>query len=612
MLMNDDEKETQNKHAKSPLKNDECGRFSRKGKGVNKLLPYYPYFDDAFVALFVLFLVATDLLLFAGSGNIVIFKNSIFPIPEIVLILGAFLVVITAILALCHKYKQAKSGVAAIFAFLFSFVAHNQFSQLNSSIGIGINSVSLSVIFGIILACGVFWVYYQKKILYKIFLTLMPVILFFNICSTLGNKEVNEFITTNDTLNTDTYGIYERLIYIILPNFINHNQIKSWENPEAKQTYKLVDEFYRKNKFKVFNNAYVETYDYFDNLVMFLNPKAQKDNLENYILQTRLLSGHWKFSNLINNNINLKNNELYDYLGYQGYNISAYKSRNIDMCRKNHQINVQRCVEKVNQPTNIYDMDLSLLSRTNILFTEWFFSLKLSKHMLSTYGRLLPDDAPQISIMYNNLYVVNSIKFFDILFENIKGDEGKQAYFVFADIPSDMYIYDEFCHIKPKNEWMDRVNLPWSEKDYTFERKSAYLQQYRCLFGKMQQFMDKLAENKLLYDTKIVFAGASNVNDFQTNLSDDYSKRFIDNNLVSLAVYDNNKAKFEYDDTICPLRDLMTKELFGIGKCGKIENMHEQAVNNLKSSLYNLKIQENAVDGVEFNQWYEQWKRNNE
>ena len=55
MLMNDDEKETRNKHAKSPLKNDECGRFSRKGKGVNKLLPYYPYFDDAFVALFVLF-----------------------------------------------------------------------------------------------------------------------------------------------------------------------------------------------------------------------------------------------------------------------------------------------------------------------------------------------------------------------------------------------------------------------------------------------------------------------------------------------------------------------------------------------------------------------------
>ena len=83
MLMNEDEKESTKTHAKSPLKNDESGRFSRKGKIIKSIRQYYPIFDTVFIVLFSLFLVAVDLILFAGSGNIEVFKNSIFPIPEI-------------------------------------------------------------------------------------------------------------------------------------------------------------------------------------------------------------------------------------------------------------------------------------------------------------------------------------------------------------------------------------------------------------------------------------------------------------------------------------------------------------------------------------------------
>ena len=60
---------------------------------------------------------------------------------------------------------------------------------------------------------------------------------------------------------------------------------------------------------------------------------------------------------------------------------------------------------------------------------------------------------------------------FDILFENIEEDKGKQAYFVFADIPSDMYIYDEFCKIRPQTEWINRTNLPWIKRDCIVPRQ---------------------------------------------------------------------------------------------------------------------------------------------
>ncbi len=615
MLMNDEQTEELKQKTLSPLKNDETGRFSRKGKIIKSIKHYYPLLDTIGVLLFSLFLMGSDLVLFAGSGNIAVFKNSIFPIPEILLIMGAFLLVISFIVFFARNCITYKALVAAFFTFLFVIAIHNQFAQLNSSIDVGINSISSSVAIALVLAAAVFWIYAKKNIIWKLFLTLMPMVLFFNICSTLINKDVSEFLTVTENENTNTADKNQRLIYVVLPNYIGHNQIKSWNTKEAEEIYNLTEDFYKKNKFKVFGNAYVESYDYFDNLIMFLNPKATRNNIKKYILPTRLLSGSWQFSNLIHNNINLKNNELFDYLGYQGYNISTYKSRNIDLCRKNHQMNVQRCVEKVNLPTNIYDMNLSLSSRTNILLMEWLFSLKRCNNTLAFFKyiskSLLLNNLQQINIMYNDLYVVNSIKFFDILYDNIKSDKGKQAYFVFADIPSDMYIYDEFCRIKPKNEWLDRTSLSSDTDDYTTARKSAYMQQYRCLYGKIQQFIDNLSENNLLENTKIVLAGASNVNNFQSVLSDDYAQRFIDNNLVNLAIYDNNKAVFEKDNTICKSRIFVTKELFGIGRCEEIDNIHEQTLKNIKSKLFDINNQQPVENDENFNKWYEDWKKYN-
>lgn len=611
MLMNGDDNQV--KYTKSPLKTDESGRFSRKGEKINPISVYYPIFDSIFVVLFSFFLIAVDFILFAGSGNIQIFNNSIFPVPEVMFILGVLLVIVASLTLLVHKFVYLKSAIAAFFAFMFVFAVYKQFSQLNQSIGSGSGSISVSIVFGLVFAAVTFSVYSQNKIIYKIFLTLVPIILFFNVCSSFDRKEINEFVTTIEDNNTEAYGKDERLIYFILPHYIGINQIQSWNTEEAYKTYNLVNGFYQKNKFHVFDNAYVETVDYFDNLVMFLNPRAKKNTVKKYIMNTKLLSGHWKFSNIINNNINLKDNELYDYLNYQGFNISAYKSRNIDLCRKNHQLNVHRCVEKVNLPTNIYEMNLPFLSRSNVLFMEWFFSLKLGKDILSPVVSGFSSNNPsQINLMYNSLYVVNSIKFFDILAENIKEDSGKQAYFVFADIPSDMYIYDEFCQIKEKDKWIDRANPEGVIKDYTDERREAYILQYRCLYGKLQEFMNKLNDDGILYNTKIVLTGASNLNNFRNDVTSDYIDNFLRNSLVNMAVFNGSRPEFKKNGAICPVRTIMTQQIFGFGKCSELDNLHEQTLLGLKQTIYNLSKKDEEDNREEFENWYEMWKLKNE
>ena len=67
-----------------------------------------------------------------------------------------------------------------------------------------------------------------------------------------------------------------------------------------------------------------------------------------------------------------------------------------------------------------------------------------------------------------------SIKTFDILLQNIEEDKGQQAYFVFVDLLSNMYIYNEFCQIKPTDEWYDISSLPWIKNDLSQQRQLAY------------------------------------------------------------------------------------------------------------------------------------------
>ena len=92
MFMNDLNSEAPiQQNTAAPLYHDTSGRFSRKGKPVVVNEKTQAFFDNVLIVLFVTFLLSSDFILFSGSGNVEVFRNSIFPIPEVSFIILLYL-----------------------------------------------------------------------------------------------------------------------------------------------------------------------------------------------------------------------------------------------------------------------------------------------------------------------------------------------------------------------------------------------------------------------------------------------------------------------------------------------------------------------------------------
>ncbi len=602
--------------AVSPLKHDYEGRFSRKGKKVEPKVKDSTWLDSILIVIFGICLFATDFILFAGSGNIEVFYRSLLPIPEVLFCILFFALIISGIVALLHRKAQLKYIFAAFMAFAFTYILFTQFSQMQQNITIGTVRIQTHYILGLILAAVVYAVYAQDKPIYKGLLTIASVILLANVyVSYMRQSEPQEFLESYNTqkLSVDTN---KRFIYFLLPNLVSYPYLNGMNIPEAQHTKQIMQGFYQKNNFKLYPQAYAPEQEYLNNMILSFNPVSGKKCNE-HILNTRILSEYWRFNNLRTEYIYLKNNQLYDVFKRNKFQISAYKSRDFDMCHAEHKYNVNRCIEKINQPTNIYSMTLSTFAKTKILLVEWLSSLHLFSDMTSIYRTLdsviNADKVPMVGINYNNLYVVNSIKTFDILLDDIKKDSGRQAYFVFADIPSNMYIYDEYCRLKPQEEWLDMANLPWIKNDYTLERQKAYLQQTLCLYGKLEEFIDNLRKHNLWEDTIMVVQGTSGVNDFRNKKYPEFIDNFMANRLVNMAIHDKYMQKYEVDMGFCPTNNILIQYLFQPNKTcrpAKLE-IHNSVYTTLRKKLKYLTGNIEADYIADFDNWYNKWQQEN-
>ena len=614
MFMNELNSTKDNKVVISPLSHDYEGRFSRKGDKNDKSIYDPNWMDTLLSVVFISLLLMIDFMLFASSGNVMAFKDSIFPSKEIVIILIGIILFSSLIVISFYKYKRIKHLLSSFFSLFFVYMIFQQFSQYYNYINIGSYVIPVYMFIGILFAVLSFFVFEQKKQIYKILYVVAVGVMFLHIyISYLNNYETHEYIEAfNSQKPSDTKN--KKFIYFMLPDFVSYSYISTFHSPEAEDTRHIVRGFWQKNNFKVYNKAYTPEKNYLYNMASALNPSA-KSETKKHILKNRLLTEYWRFYNLRNEFVYLKDTELYDIFRKNKFQISAYKSRDFDMCRKNYSFNVNRCVEKVNKPTNLYDMDnISLLAKTGILMIDWFSSINIFNGILpSLYKFLEPvmnvDKMPMVGTNYNNLYVVNSIKTFDILLEDIKKDEGKQAYFVFADIPSDMYIYDEYCHIRPQTQWLNKSNLPWIKRDYTYQRREAYLQQTRCLVGKMQYFIEELNKADIWKDTVLMVQGTSGLNNFQNNPIDDVTEEFIANRLVEMAIHDSSMTKSESNNTLCATTEFVKEYLYGFNKCSS-ENLgfHINTVNEINRKINYLLKDVNNDYTDKFNDWYEKWK----
>ena len=618
MFMNDLNSEAPiQQNTAAPLYHDTSGRFSRKGKPVVVNEKTQAFFDNVLIVLFVTFLLSSDFILFSGSGNVEVFRNSIFPIPEVSFIILLFLVFSSLIVYFLRNFKIAKNIFASLISFGLVFVLYRQFSTIQQIMAIGDTRIPVYVALGLGFAIICYGILNYGNFFVRLLLLVAAGTLFVHVyIAYIGHHNQPEFLESYNSQKKGE-GAEEKFVYFFLPNLSSYSYMAMDKSPTAFKTRKIINGFYQKNKFVVYPKAFAPEESFLQNMVRALNPESKKTG-KTHILKTRLLSEYWRFYNIRHEYINLKDNSLYDYFKQKGYMISAYKSRDFDMCHKNHEINVDRCIEKVNQPVNIYDIKLSKMSKVNILLMEWIASMRIINNMTSIFSFMSKfvnlQQTPMVGIDYSNLYVVNATKTFNILLQNILEDKGKQAYFVFVDLPSNMYIYDEYCQIKPTDKWYDISNLPWIKNDLTEKRSKAYMQQTRCLYGELEYFMQQLQKHNLLKNTTIVLQGTSSVNGFSSERDDDFSTDFMANRLVNLAIYEGKNPKHKLDWRFCDTSQLVDSYLSGKNKCPKLQKMkvHDTIVKNMDNKIGYLAADMKMNAQKEFEEWYKHWESANQ
>lgn len=603
--------------AVSPLSHDIKGSFSRKGKPIDQDKKDPQWLDSLLVVLFIFSLFAMDLLAFAGSGYMNVFEKSVLPIPEILLIFLWIFGVASIVIFMFHKNRVAKYICASLSAILIAYVISRQFFQYNQDFMVGNYPLPVAMIISLMFGGLTFVVFYQKdRVLYRVLYVVIFLVLFINTYFTHYLMGHNEDFETIYNTQQQVQQKSKRIIYFMLPNFASYSYISKIGNEEAVKTQEIMQGFYQKNKFTVYDRAYTPEPNYTGNIIRSVNPTINKISSA-HRMDTKMLDSYWRLHNLRTEYIFLQNNELYDLMQNGGFQVSAYKSRDIDICRKQHKFNVNRCVEKVNKPIDLYHTTLSVFDRSKILAVEWLASMQLSKDLSFAYnfvGLFVdPNDLDNSKIDFNGLYVVNSLKTFDVLLNNIKQDSGRQIYIVFVDLPSNMYVYNEYCQLKHPSKWVSMTSMPWIAQDYKTERQNAYLQQTRCLFGKFEQFMENLRQERVLDDSIIIIQGVSSANDFAPFTSDASADKFISSRMVNMAIYDEKSDRFRVDDRFCATTQIVTEYLYPNRKCGEdITGYHQKIIDNINSDLTVLnKGMKNYTIDI-FDRWYQEWDKVNQ
>ena len=581
-------------------------------------------------ATYVYLMLMINLLLFASSGNLVVFHNSFLPTSEVFILLFFLLIFSFAVIGIFYKKPLIQNILCCIFTWWFITALYNQFYQLDANTIIGdylskhIGNITPGFLFAnshVIIALllsaafGALLFLYAEKFLI-VCVTVFSII-FLGVLQkdSLHHKYDHDFTEIYSSKINDANDDNKKFIYIMLPNLSSHKTLAMMDNPAASYAYNLISGFYAKNNFEIYPNSFIEYSNQFINITQSVNAFSDKGP-DSHMLSTMILYRYWQFFNINDEYIFLKNNQLYDSFRKAGYKISAYKSRGIDLCRKNHEFNVDRCIEKINFPVNLYDSGMSAFARAKLLFAEWFVSMRILNtspvySFLKTFAN--PESMPLFRVNYNNMYVVNSLKTFDVLAENILSDKGRQAYFVYADIPSDMFVYDEFCNIKNSSQWVNKEDPVWIKDNDISLKQKAYIDQTKCLFGKLQNFIDKLNQENLFDNTVLIINGLSSNHNFDKSAFEDITDNFIYDNMVTTAIKSPTIKDFIVNENICSAKSIVRNALYNIEAigCDDVSNMGIRG--SLRDELVDKIMSKKATDinvatNIEkFNSWYEMW-----
>ena len=582
---------------------------------------------DEFLRILYLFvLISIDLVVFVYSINGELLEDGIINKAFLVILLGIFLLSSVLILLLSFS-KVWQNALCAIVTMLVTVVFCNQFMIRDLDVVFDtflmykaemlgfLTLLPVTWYIGAILGIVVFILFYS--IYGTIFITLVLLI-----AGGIGIKnyefiEVSkeDYVTVQEMSKKAGITKDKNIIYFMLPKFPSYQFLDNVNDDNFKELKNLMLGFYATNKFEVYSNAFVAKSDIMNNVaeiynqVDYLDTRGINRGYAEYINNWEFIKGDTVYASL-------ENNKLYDNLFEEGYGISTYSMPGFDLCLTKDEMYTHRCVARGLKRVKLYNDKVNLENNVYALLAEWLNSFKF--YFLRSTVKILADKSwiKNIKVLSQNRRISNesAIKVFDKLMSNIEQDNMGHVYMVYVDLPSINYVYDEYCNIKPRKDWM-AINDNNIYAGGITEKRKAYVDQTKCLIGKMQIFIDYMKENKKLVNSDIIIQGVSSARELAEMGGGRYAN-FVADNLVGMAIRKSAGPKFVINQGVCLASDFAKTIIQNKGFCYSVDDMKiaDKELKKLKKSLLENSYMKrykmiNIVSS--YRDWFEVFANNN-
>ena len=601
---------------------------SRHGRQANVTSRFGNFFKSALLALILGLLFGLDFVLYVRSGVVQLFdgvwNTSVFLVLAVI-VAGTLAAMLLLFFSRSLQKMLFAFGCAALVWGLFS-----QFLQIDKTQYLGVllspmlgyEIVSLTDGYSHWIICGLVFVLayiipdkLSKTSMLYLIGSLLLIIGGFFAAEMFDTDKKPAFKEVYKTADNSFSEKNKKVVFLFLPNMTSFSSInvgsdKDFEKNNLLRNVELG--FFIKNGFKFYPNAYVPNENRDANLIELLNILDKKPYYE-HVLNSAGLEKLWKFKSPQRTDIFLQDNQIQDVFRKAGYKLSAYQSQNIEICKKNNQYAVDRCINEQSMPVDVNKAKFSEQDRASLLFKQWINSLGLIDN--STVAGVLQyvldrQSVRSVFLPYDRMYVVNSLQVLQRLLENISSDKGAGVYFVYLNFPDNLLIYNEYCDVKPQSTWNSlttSVKLPMISRN-----TKEYNEQMLCLFGQLSDFMSGLQELKPEDNITVILQG---LNGKKSGIVDNlnFVDRFKEQNMVMTAIRDGS-ARFGVSNKICSSKDILRSYLFKAKGCDEFSGIKVSGgtQETLRCELKKVRVSKTMLpEAVSvYDNWLQQWKEN--
>lgn len=590
------------------------------------------YITDLIVkSLIVAFLLAIDFSLFAQAGSYSVFDMHQTLYPEAYWIYISIIAVSTSLMFLCSFSQTLQNfliGIATSFLLLSLF---NQFALFDSGamllsyfpltegLATEIISTYSHLIVAVILALLVTIVFtYAKRKTQFYILLLLALVCLVVISKQYFNPVTRNFIEKPFLNDESKHKNGNNIVYIGLTNAATYNNLKVFDpkdiRSDIKQSANNMLGFYQKNNFTYYPNSYLKyTQQPYLNLVATLNSDNNVSS-EEFLLSDIISSGYWDFSALRKEKLYLKNNSLFDKYHKKDYNLRVYQKDGIELCTINNNFAVNRCIEQISYPIDLNYTNLSLGGKISLLAAQWLESTGLIPTIDPVLGIISAFNRDITPLHFSTLKLgsFNAFASLDRIAEDIATDNGNNIYFTVIDIPGELFIYDNLCSIKPINRWIDSADKTINQLD----KYVAYAEQNSCLYGQLENFIQKLETNGKLKQTSIIIQGLNTAFAATPGIEKDILKSLQHTKQAGIAIYTPHNPQPNIDNRLCLSQSIVNNFVNSQKSCSELEDL--ALTDKLKTDILKQnKKQEISIKEVEraatsFKNWYQSWAAQNQ